>query len=268
MKNIISFCLVILLLAALPVYGKPPSLTPEQRENMVLYWNKLHTAVLEGDIKKINKYWAICLEKGVDPIGTVQNVKTVETVKALEKLGVDVTKRYTMLPYDGLPFRETMLECACLNGFSDVFEYLVKKDPSALYQQDEWMGCTPLQITIIGGSFGFVKHSRYKMVQQLLALGAPVDVVDRKGGETALLMAARRADVESFKVLLDAGASDTIKNKEGEGVDDYIKELEKTEAYKEEAAAMKQILADRRAARQRAEEKAAKTGSKLGAGQK
>ena len=197
----------------------------------------------------------------------MQNVKTVETVKALEKLGVDVTKRYTMLPYDGLPFRETMLECACLNGFPGAIEYLVKKDPSALYQQDERRGCTPLQIAALGGGLGFVKQSRHQMVRQLLELGAPVDGLS-KDGVTALMIAAFVCDVESFKVLLDAGASDTIKNKEGAGVDDYIKELEKRESCKEEAAAMKQILADRRAARQRAEEKAAKTGSKLGAGQK
>jgi ankyrin repeat protein len=243
----IFFLLVLPTLPGSQINPRVVPLTPAQQENMV-FWNKLYTAVLDGDIARINKYWAICIKRGVDPTGTVQNAKTEKTIRALEKLGVDITKSFSMYPYYHMPFRETMMETACLNGFYEAVEYLAKKAPSLINDKRNWSRVPPLSIAIRGGGYEFAFQGRSEIVRLLVRHGALVDEMDMDG-ITPLMTAAAAGDAGSFKVLLDAGALDGLKTNKGETVDEYINELAKDEYTRETAGQLKKILENERAKR-------------------
>lgn len=222
----------------------PDPLTSKQKEEIV-YWNKLCDAIRAGDADEISKQWNICARKDLKPETATHDVNSVKTLKLLENLGLDVTKKYYSDPYGKLPFKQTIVQSACLNGCVAVVDYLLSKSPSAVNERDEWMGCPLLHAAIAGRSLSFSEDDRSMLVKLLIDRGAAIDAVD-KHGETALMAAVLRANDACFKVLIDAGASDAIKNKKEETVDDFLRDLKKREDCVEEAGKMEKILAEKR----------------------
>jgi ankyrin repeat protein len=246
-KGIIASLLLLLISSF--AHAQPAPYTASQREDLA-YWAELHDAIRNGDIKEINKYWKLCLKRNIDPFTAIHDAETVATVRMLEAIGVDMTKRYPVHPFDIVPDRNTLIESACFNGFYDVAVYLVSKYPSLVNEIDIVAGRPLLHTTVIAASFSFSLEvqDRSKLVRLLLSHGALVDEMARDG-ETALMAAAIRGQINVFKVLLDAGASDDMKNNKGESVDDYIRELEKREDVEKEAGQIKKMLTDARAKR-------------------
>lgn len=219
---IILFC--IFLSKTSFVFGVPPPLTQEEKQQMA-YWSKLYSAVQAGDIEGIRKQWDICHEKNIDIAGAILSASDVKTVKLLEKLGADVDGPQPAMPFNKIPLRQNILQAACMDGHVEVVRYLLAREKADVRIQDIY-GRTLLSLSVAEGWTR--KTQRPEIVRMLIDKGVDLDAAD-DAGMTPLMGMVCVADMESFKMLLDAGAAINIKDKEGKTVDDYIDALRKDE---------------------------------------
>lgn len=170
---------------------------------------ELLEAALEGDVRKASK----TLKEGAmmeyknayggTAIMNAAKMGNIEIIKLLLEKGADIDAR----DYEG----KTALWKAIEAKKMETARFLIQNGADIEAKQTMW-GLTPLMHEAFYGEDATVKL--------LLDLGANINARDNEGN-TALILAARRRDLEIIGLVLEHGADPKMKNQFGDGPGDF-----------------------------------------------
>ncbi|HAB50883.1 MAG TPA: hypothetical protein DCE80_01665, partial [Ignavibacteriales bacterium] len=169
-------------------------------------------AISENALDRVNEYIA----KGADvnscigyftPLVYAVIRENLELVKLLITSGADVNLRYTGTP----------LETAIEHGNIEIVKLLLEKGADVNGVDNPSLP-TEFQVTLISKTLiesALKPSSKLSIIKLLIENGANVNIKEKLYGDTPLMRAVERPDVEIVKFILDNGADVNARDNEG-----------------------------------------------------